>query len=293
MASRTSTRPAFTLVELLVVIAIIGILVGLLLPAVQMARESANRASCKNNLKQLGLALHLYHESHGNFPSSLIASPTHWHPSWSWSSFVLPQIEQQSIYDKLEVTNSEFGKGATFPPGTPLTQTTLSVFVCPSDGRARLNHRKGEHALSNYRAVVGNITDIEVTYETLTTQNGVIYGNSATRVEDIRDGSSNTIIVGECVLDPGETDRVAAIWAGMRGSDNGTDYYVSDAAWFLNADPDWSVNGRQIQAFSSRHDGGASFILADGSVQFISESIDGQTLNALAARSDGEVISGF
>jgi len=280
------------------VIAIIGILVALLLPAVQMAREAARRTECRNNLKQLGLALQLYHQSHGHFPSAYFAEPPPdgWRPSWSWSAMILPHVEQQPLYDALAIDTSPLHGGSGFATATENMQVHLEAFTCPSDGRAELNHRKGDFGRSSYRAITGNILELETTYETATTQNGVVYCNSGTRMADIRDGSSNTIVVGECVLDPGgdhhDGGKVGAIWAGMRGS-IGEAVYVSDTCWFLNADPNWKINGPEKQAFGSRHSGGAQFVLGDGSVHFISEYVDAATLNGLSARADGAVLGDF
>lgn len=297
MGSRKSHRAigGFTLVELLVVIAIIGILVALLLPAVQMAREAARRTQCRNNLKQVGLALQLYHQSHGCFPSAYFAHPDYWHPSWSWSTLTLPHLEQQPLYDALQVGQAQLHGGTGFATPTADMQIALDMFACPSDGRATTNPRKGDFGRSSYRAVKGSIVDIETTYESAINQNGVMHCNSGHRIGDIRDGSTNTIIVGECVLDPGDPNndgKVGAIWAGMRGEVT-DDVYISDTCWFISGDPDWKINGLKKQAFGSRHSGGANFGLADGSVQFLSENIDAATLSHLADRADGEVLGEF
>ena len=289
------TARGFTLVELLVVIAIIGILVSLLLPAVQMAREAARRTQCRNNLKQIGLALQLYHQSHGHFPSAYFAHPDYWHPSWSWSSLILPHLEQQALYDTLQVSDVPFHEGTGFATPTTDMQVSLEMYVCTSDGRATLNHRKGEFGRSSYRAVTGSNLEIDTTYETATTQSGVMFCNSGVRIGDIRDGSTNTVLVGECVLDAGDPandGKVGAIWTGMRGSIM-DDVYVSDSCWFIHGIDDWKINGVKKQAFSSRHSGGANFAMADGSVQFLSEGIDNITLNNLADRADGEVLGEF
>jgi prepilin-type N-terminal cleavage/methylation domain-containing protein/prepilin-type processing-associated H-X9-DG protein len=273
----TSKPRGFTLVELLVVIVIIGVLMALLLPAVQAAREAARRASCRNNLRQIGIGLHAYHGVHGFFPPGYFADTTNWQgPHWSWSTYLLPYLEQQPLNNVLGVSAQTFGYGASFAPPCPATQTSLSVFVCPSDTGPRLNASKGLHAKSNYRAV----------------ENGVFYLNSCTSTAEITDGTSNTLAIGECSLDPNGQTYVGAIWAGMRGSD-GQYVYISDAMWWIDSDPLYCVNGRAAQAFSSRHPGGTHFVFADGSVHFLQESIDGQTLERLACRNDGQPIGSF
>ena len=123
----------------------------------------------------------------------------------------------------------------------------------------------------------------------------MLYCNSGTRFADIRDGSTHTLLIGECVLDagdPSDDGKVGAIWAGMRGS-IGTSVYVSDTCWFLNPDPDWRINGREKQALGSRHSGGVNFVFGDGSVRYVSDYVDDDTLLGLAARADGQVLGEF
>jgi prepilin-type N-terminal cleavage/methylation domain-containing protein/prepilin-type processing-associated H-X9-DG protein len=283
----------FTLVELLTVITIIGVLVALLLPAIQGAREAARRTSCRNNLRQIGIALHGYHGVHGFFPPAYLGDVNTWTgPHWSWSTFLLPYLEQQPLYDVLGVTTQVFGYGATFAPPCPATQTPLSVFVCPSDNGPALNASKGLHAKSNYRAVEGSQGTTTVTYDLLGSENGVFYLNSCISIAAITDGTSNTLAIGECSLDPSGQTYVGALWAGMRGMDGGF-IYISDTMWWIDSDPLYCIDGQAVQAFSSRHLGGAHFVFADGSVHFLQASIDGQTLEALAGRNDGQLIGNY
>jgi prepilin-type processing-associated H-X9-DG protein len=264
-----------------------------LLPAVQAARESARSTQCKNNLRQIGIALHHYHDVRNVFPPAFLAKSDRWRPSWTWTSFLLPHLEQGGLYDDLRIETSKFGGAVDFASNpTPATQTVLGVFLCPSCTGDELNHRKSQHAKSNYRAVMGNVSLPRTNYPVLTRQNGAFYTNSTISIARITDGSSNTIAAGECLLESGGYDKKGAIWTGMRGEKDHI-LYISDTMWWLNSEALWKINGGGQQAFSSRHPGGAHFMLADGSVRFIQDSIDGATLEGLAARNDGRVLGDF
>ena len=277
-------RRGFTLLELLVVIAIIAVLIGLLLPAVQKARAAANRLKCQNNLKQLGLALHTYVGVHGMFPPGYCAPPLG--VGWGWEAFLLPELEQQSLYRQLGLPKSSFGKGANPAPPTPLTQTALSVFVCPSDTGPAVNPLRYNHAKSNYRGICGPV--LPLLFVANRDYGGVLYENSHVRPTAITDGSSNTLAIGECSLDL-STGKSAAIWAGMCSSAGGI-FTVSDVFWSVG--PGYEINGRGPQSFSSKHGGGASFAFCDGSVHFISQSVNTPTMQVLCGRSDGLVAAG-
>jgi prepilin-type N-terminal cleavage/methylation domain-containing protein/prepilin-type processing-associated H-X9-DG protein len=276
-------RAAFTLIELLVVIAIITVLIGLLLPAVQRIREAANRLKCTNNLKQLCLALHSYENAFGSFPPSYNGKA--FAVGWGWGSLVLPFLEQQPLYDQLGVPTAVFGNGNDSAPATTLSQTSLSVFVCPSDTGPLLNTFKGENGKSNYRGVCGACTPtvfiVDFDY------GGVLYQNSHTRILDITDGSSNTLILGECSLDP-DAGKVGALWIGMELDDWPT-VYISDVMWGIDENT-YCLNGTGAQAFSSRHDGNVLFAFCDGSVRPIRDTTDVKTVEILAGRADGLVV---
>ncbi len=215
----------FTIIELLAVVAIIGLLIALLLPAVQAAREATRRVGCGNNLRQLGIALHHYHDARQVFPPAYLANLTNWTgPHWSWSAFLLPYVEQQPLYDALGVGTKEFGYGASFALPCAETQVPLDSFICPSDVGPLLNQRKSFHAKSNYRGVEGSHATLSTSYAILASQDGVLYMNSCLPMAAITDGASNTLFVGECLLDPADQGHVAALWAGMRGSDNSGTY---------------------------------------------------------------------
>jgi prepilin-type N-terminal cleavage/methylation domain-containing protein/prepilin-type processing-associated H-X9-DG protein len=279
---RPARPAAFTLVELLVVIAIIAILIGLLLPAVQKVREAAARTTCQNNLKQIGLALHNYHDAEGMFPPAYKAPGRR--VGWGWGTFLLPHLEQPALYDALGVpAGRPFGDGQFTAPATDLTQTRLKVYICPSDAGPDLNPLKRHHAKSNYRAVAG--PHLPQLFAADHDYGGVLYQNSKTRVLDITDGTSHTLVVGECVLDEA-ANKVAAIWAGM--DLNSGAVYVSDVFWGIDAG-DFRLNGPGPQAFSSRHPGGVGFAFADGSVRLIRDTADPQQVIALTGRNDGLV----
>jgi prepilin-type N-terminal cleavage/methylation domain-containing protein/prepilin-type processing-associated H-X9-DG protein len=288
-----SKARGFTLIELLVVIAVIAVLVGLLLPAVQAAREAARRARCANNLRQIGVGLQDYHVTHGAFPPGYLGSLADYTgPHWTWSAYLLPHLEQQPLYQALAVATQQFASGVSFAPPSVEGQMRLEVFICASDTGETLNHRKGFYAKSNYRGVTGSQALLRTTYDALANQDGVVYLNSLVSIGEILDGSSNTTAVGECMLDPQPQGHVAALWAGMRGTQGGS-VYISDTMWFVNSDPAFRINGSGDQAFSSRHPGGAQFGFADGSVHFLQETIDGTTLERLASRNDGQPVGDF
>lgn len=276
-------RLAFTLVELLVVIAVIGVLVALLLPAVQHARESARRTQCQNNLRQMVIGLHHFADTHGHLPSAYEAAGTN--PGWGWGSAILPYLEQRNLFDAAQIATASFGSGTNPAPATSLTQTKLALFRCPSDFTPSLNPVRLDHGLSNYRAVAGPL--LPTTFVADFDYGGPMYQNSKLRLARITDGTSNTLIVGECIFDV-RVDKRAALWAGMTGLRDGT-VWVSDVMWAVD-DSAANVNGPAPQAFSSRHNGGAFFAFCDGSVRFLFNGGDAAVMKWLAGRDDGTLV---
>jgi len=279
----------FTLIELLVVIAIIAILIGLLLPAVQKIREAANRMKCSNNLHQMALALHNYNDTVGNLPPAYKTAPgTSLQPGWGWSTFILPYVEQDNKYRQLNPDNVLFGLGATWVLPTaaqPGTQDKLTVFRCPSDPAPDKNSQRVDFATSNYRAVAGPYTYPYFTENQ--DMGGVMFENSIIRITDITDGTSQTLVIGECIFDI-PTGKRACIWPGMHGFD-GASIWISDVMWWVD-EATAQVNGTAPQAFSSRHGRGANFAFGDGSVRFFRNGTDPNIIKWLAGRADGVIV---
>jgi prepilin-type N-terminal cleavage/methylation domain-containing protein/prepilin-type processing-associated H-X9-DG protein len=281
---RPPARKAFTLIELLVVIAIIGILMALLVPAVQRVREAASRTHCQNNLHQINVALQNYAGARGAFPAAYKSNNLD--PGWGWAAAILPYLEQADLHRDLGIDSKPFGGGANPALAKPLTQTRLAVFRCPTDAAPDLNPLRLKHALSNYRAVAGATT--HPYFYVNKDLGGVMYQNSRTRLRDVLDGASNTLLIGECSFDE-KTGTKAALWAGMTGLRDGS-VYISDVMWWVD-ETVAVVNGTAPQAFSSRHLGtGAYFAFCDGSVRFFRQGGDVKNLKWLGGRNDGVAV---
>ncbi|MBA2113458.1 DUF1559 domain-containing protein [Bremerella alba] len=278
--SSLSARGGFTLVELLVVIAIIGVLIALLLPAVQQAREAARRMHCQNNLKQMGLALHNHHDTFREFPPGII-----YHKSWSWGTLILPYLEQGTLYDQLKVvsggTNGEWGPFDVDDTDTlELARTILSVYRCPSDTVPDYNDKCDRSyamllASSNYVAVLGSLSDPtnSIAVDKTTGGNGMLYWGSSHNMASVVDGTSNTMLICE----RGYRNHKASVWASVtdRGTKNpGTlnRHYTTTAVGYTQSGRDQKINGTYSNACSSEHPGGAQFLFCDGSVHFLSET---------------------
>lgn len=311
------TRRGFTLIELLVVIAIIAILIALLLPAVQQAREAARRTSCKNNLKNIGLALHNYHDQIGVFPWGFDERET------LWTAMILPQIEQSPLYNTLIWAESGLGNwNAAGSPNLTACETLIEVFRCPS--MAVPEHINNEsipnrvpvtyRAVSGGNAVSDDLSTIpaghpQFALEMQTGLNGMFFGCSKIRIRDIIDGTSNTVMIGESRTDPNFVKDGQGMdfwqfgspqtggWVCVPGNLGGTEYSegLGSTYWKLNAKiTDPAIHGVIMEmSFGSYHVGGAHFAMADGAVRFVSENIDQNLLRALGSIAGGEVVGEF
>ena len=251
-------RPGFTLVELLVVIAIIGILIALLLPAVQAAREAARRSQCTNNVKQIVLAVHNYSDTYKVFPYSYTGLGG---KEWAFGAFILPFIEQTALHDKLDPD-----AGVALPSVTaePLLGEPLPAYTCPSCAGGKTNSFYGNYAKQNYPPS-----------EAVFPHPHGAHLNKPINMAGIVDGLSNTIAVGERMLSDSDPISRGAIWPGRSGSNASA---MARGAWPPNTPyAGGSDSGCTRHAWTSRHPGGINAGLCDGSVRFISENIDSGT----------------
>src|SRR5262245_37310194 len=271
-SSRRMNRPAFTLIELLVVIAIIAILIGLLLPAVQKVREAAARLKCQNNLKQMGLACHNYHDVNGMLPPATAASGN----KWGWGTFILPYIEQSNLYSLLGSPGPKTTTDMPVPTATNGLQAKIPTYLCPSDPNENDPNMfypvsSVGYGKSNYVAMVG-------------VMDGAGSGRDKTKIQGIPDGSSNTLLVGE----RDSQKLMAAIWAGRTTHTGGVNaaaaIWKPNTPWAGGYSPkptaccgnettnNWpgEIPGRDPclrLGISSGHTGGVNFAFCDGSVR--------------------------
>ncbi len=274
----SNVRRAFTLVELLVVIAVIGILVALLLPAVQAAREAARRIECSNHLKQIGLGLHNYHDIHRQLPAGWVANPRTEEPGWGWAAQLLPFLEQSGLDD---------GINDRLPVGDPANQaarqTALSFYRCPSDAKSDryvtlVDESTGASMFDVARANYVGVFGTEEIEATPLAGDGAFFQNSRIRFASITDGLSNTVLVGER-----SSQLDGSTWSGVvPGAAEGMARVVGSADHPPN-DPH-----AHFDDFSSYHPTGAHFTLGDGSVRLIADTIDHDVYRAYATRAGGE-----
>jgi prepilin-type N-terminal cleavage/methylation domain-containing protein/prepilin-type processing-associated H-X9-DG protein len=316
----------FTLVELLVVIAIIGVLVALLLPAVQAAREAARRTQCMNNLKQLALGIHNYHDANRVFPAGARSSN-----NLAWRCFILPFIEEQGLHDLMEsygTFNTGIYRGLTNNEGTNranlIATMKVNTFVCPSS--EYLLSTKSSNALtdgripyvSHYLGVAGALDQIAGTSRYYTSKyagspqaidpikedyggfalNGILHINSSVKGKSITDGFSKTLILGEKWNGAVDGWTCGAFIGGtgdpITGKHDGVHTRATPAiknVRFSINYPDSLVESANEVAFSSRHPGGAQFAFADGAVVFVQEDIEMSLYRGLCSRNEGEIVS--
>jgi prepilin-type N-terminal cleavage/methylation domain-containing protein/prepilin-type processing-associated H-X9-DG protein len=318
-----ASHPAFTLVELLVVIAIIGVLMGLFLPAVQSARESARRGQCTNNLKQLGLGFHNYHAAQKRFPPAYVIRPggggingapdrqtRDAGPGWAWGMLLLPYLEQQTLYNSFDVNRPCWDA-----QNAPAARTDVPLFLCPSatgnNGAFKVINEQGATLAVFGRAnYVTNVGQDETwgyavdDYSALA--DGPLYRNSPTRSGDVRDGLSNTIFLGE--HHPVLSSKT---WVGVVPG-----AAVCPTPRFAFSECDHAATLVQVHSgpaedeiphvihppnsplchvcqMYAEHPGGCNVMLGDGSVRFVSEYLHQPTWAALSSRAMGDVVGEY
>jgi prepilin-type N-terminal cleavage/methylation domain-containing protein len=289
-------RGGFTLIEVLVVLVIVAVGLAITMPAVLKSRADARRDQCKTSLKQIGIALHYYHEVHNTLPPGWTGhSPEPGPlPRFGWIAYALPFLDQTALYNELDMRDHTM-------ENRKLLETHIPSLRCPADSTPALNALRGSFGTTNYSANFGPVaaprwahSDFGSSWPgqppTLKTTNGIFSWNSRVGFRDCTDGTSNIILVGERSV-----ESRAGIWMGVRGNEFEDDQ-VTDSSF-----------GNEINtgdnSFSSQHPGGANFVIGDGSIRFISEKIDsrpadpenpvGGTFQRLSHRSDGETVGDF
>ncbi|ODA35003.1 DUF1559 domain-containing protein [Planctopirus hydrillae] len=305
----STRRSGFTLIELLVVIAIIAILIALLLPAVQQAREAARRTQCKNNLKQVGLALHNYHDTHNTFPPGNIPnSPLNNHGPTAWVH-ILPYVDQAPQYNRINFSLTGtwwHGAASGGPQGPTFNGFKVAGFICPSSPLVDSSTRSGvTWQRGSYTLIEGAVGISEVsTANGIRSDSGMFTRSRNFNFRDMTDGSSNIVMVAEQSnwgRDAGNTNNVEyrsdggdSIWMGT-GYDSRC-FNTTTVRYPINT-RNVSLNGANSQScntpIQSAHTGGAHVLIGDGTVKFLSENMNFDTLRFLAARADGNVVGEF
>jgi prepilin-type N-terminal cleavage/methylation domain-containing protein/prepilin-type processing-associated H-X9-DG protein len=315
------TRSGFTLIELLVVVAILAVLMGLLIPAVQKVREAGNRMSCGNNLHQLGIALHHYHESYQRFPPG---RGTPFPLVFSVHAYILPFVEQDNLQHLIDFTSPPLTFGAfDGSKNLPAATTTLKLMLCPSDESDAGHVPQSPYAATNYVACAGTGT---VGFGLLPIGDGVFYHDSKISAPQVYDGTSHTVAFSETLLGdgitatttpphdarrqvlelPGGSDTTPAAcasgmgtWSGQRGAKWINGHYGDTLYnhFYLPNAKEWdcgnAFHNKALTAARSMHPGGVNVMLCDGSVHFVQNSISLEVWRALATRKGKEVVEDF
>jgi prepilin-type N-terminal cleavage/methylation domain-containing protein/prepilin-type processing-associated H-X9-DG protein len=301
---RIARRNGFTLIELLVVMAIIAILIGLLVPAVQKVREAAARLTCENNLHQIGLALHSYHDRHKGFPpgyqTKVASDNSDLGPGWSWAALLLNDLEQGNLQQRIR-----FDLQISDPVNASVRVAAVPVYFCPSEiqsGTFTVIDSTGQPicavARCNYTAMNGVLGVTSDAWD----NNGAFIRNRSMRIADISDGMSNTLFIGERCTNMASTTWTGAVFGGVvpaqrypNAADQLANAEGASALVLSHGSRDHIPNDALVfdaDATASYHTGGVNFLLGDGSVRFLSNAINGTLYEALLTRAGGEVASG-
>lgn len=279
-------RNGFTLVELLVVIAIIGVLVALLLPAIQQSREAARRTQCVNNLRQHGIALSMHHERESELPPAVTDDKGSSIQLHTWAVLILPYLEQASLYAQYD-----FPAGQNAAVNRPVVSTQLSIYSCPSSDDTYYEG-DGHYAKGDY-AVVSGVQPAE--------NGGPMFPKSEVKFKDIIDGLSQTLLVGELYFHNLGWGRGSAAGTTGGGGGSGAAFSRGVSRWWscnspcaepgLNpADTDCNNHCERRFQFSSPHGDGVYFVYCDGHTEFMSDAIDDVILRSLMTIADGEIV---
>jgi prepilin-type N-terminal cleavage/methylation domain-containing protein len=305
-------KSGFTLIELLVVIAIIAILVALLLPAVQQVREAARKSQCQDHLHNLAISLHSYEGAQTCLPPGGYSNGVNNGNGLSWHVGILPYIEQKPLYDRFDFNVTDFNQTVATAPASNqprynlgLCLEPIDVFLCPSGNQQYITGNQGNEnypgpgttgrtpTTTHYYGVMGPV-GLSMTGRTYTTAGtnpsnsfrssaGVLIVKEVVRMSDIKDGTSNTLGIGEISSNNANSYR-----AWIRGSAGGTASGAKNIRNPINSTPYNGSNNFTDVSFASQHPGGAQFALMDGKVTFLSENIDMLTYKALGSRKGGE-----
>ena len=311
-----ASRRGFTLIELLVVIAIIAVLIALLLPAVQQAREAARRTQCKNQLKQIGLALHNYHDTFGTLPPGTVwPNGVNSNPrTGGYTVHVLPYLDQANVYNQVNFNVS----GILWANGnnTTATAAAMPALLCPSDGRGSGFLVSGQLRLfkNNYLGIYSGYKSGDIfsaTANSDSTKLAVFGMNRGAKIRDMTDGTSNTMLVAEYLTGMSATEARAFAWSDQSP---GTQLFVAQTPNTSVADVCFDINpaswcsnnpaqnlpavantatAEQTAASRSRHVGGVQVLLCDGAVRFVGDSIDLGTWRALGTIGGSEIVGEF